>query len=143
MKRSPFIRRKKGGSWKATRPDPLRTRWSEVVRTRDLWTCQKCGARKEFGAQIQGAHILSVSVYPQLKYLVENGIALCPRDHDWYDTHRGSNHDGEAETWVKGVIGIDGYTRLLVLAKTFSRPSKTMTAIALREELKRLEEAQG
>lgn len=137
---SPWRQRRKNRGAFAVRRDRLRELWSEVVRTRDGFKCQRCGRTKEQGFQIDAAHILPVGSYPNLKFVVANGISLCTiPDHRWFDQHRGGrDHDGESDNWVKGIIGIDRYAKLLVLAKTFSRPSKTMTAIALREELKQI-----
>lgn len=142
MIRSFPLRRKTGG-WKAIRRDALRELWSEVVRTRDGWACRRCPRRKEFGDRIEAAHILGAGPYPQLKYLVENGIALCSKCHNWFDTHKGSGHDGEADNWVKSMVGIDRYIRLLVLAKTMRRPGKTETRIGLRDELQGLKDLKG
>jgi hypothetical protein len=140
---SPWRARRKNRGALAIRRDRLRELWSEVVRTRDGFKCQRCGRTKEEGFQIDAAHILPVGSYPNLKFVVANGISMCTIPcHRWFDQNRGGrNHDGEGATWVKGVIGIDGYAKLLVLAKTFSRPSKTMTAIALHEELRRVKDA--
>lgn len=52
--------------------------WREFVFKRDNWTCQKCLKR---GFNIQAHHIKNFIQYPKLRYVFENGITLCNKDH--------------------------------------------------------------
>lgn len=53
-------------------------KWQRAVRERDDFTCQRCG---EYDRYIHTHHIASRSQRPDLKYDVDNGIALCPPCH--------------------------------------------------------------
>ena len=48
-----------------------------IVRSRDKWTCQKCG-RSEY---VQAHHIDQVKDYPLFQNLPDNGITLCVYCH--------------------------------------------------------------
>lgn len=51
--------------------------WRDAVLDRDGHTCQHCGGREDLNAH----HIMRWRDYPNLRYAVENGIALCWRCH--------------------------------------------------------------
>lgn len=123
MKRTPLTIRSK-------RRDPLLALWGKAVRA--VWgeTCLKCG-RSAPQWKIDAAHILSRGAHPRLKYEPLNGIALCFTCHRWYDQHKGSHHDGEADRWVRAKIGEQRYQKLLI-EDTFPRPDKETIRIVLR-----------
>lgn len=56
---------------------PFRT-WREAVFKRDNWTCCIC---KNHGGKLNAHHIKSFSEYPELRFVVENGITLCKECH--------------------------------------------------------------
>lgn len=51
--------------------------WRRDVFERDNYTCRKCGAEENLNAH----HILPFSVYPKLRFDVDNGITLCKQCH--------------------------------------------------------------
>jgi len=53
--------------------------WKKVALSRDNYTCQKCGLRDEEIMEVD--HILPKSVYPELKYDINNLMTLCPNCH--------------------------------------------------------------
>ena len=52
--------------------------WRSNVFERDLYTCQKC---KKMGVYLMAHHIKQWSKYPELRYVVSNGITLCRDCH--------------------------------------------------------------
>jgi hypothetical protein len=72
----------KGSNWKGgITPINKRIRgssrifiWRTAVFERDHYTCQSCG---EKGGKLQAHHIKSFSEYPELRFVVKNGITFC------------------------------------------------------------------
>jgi hypothetical protein len=65
----------------ASRRSPLHDEWAVKVKTRAGWRCEGCGLDsdtiREHGGQLEAAHILPHSEYPDRRYDVANGKALC------------------------------------------------------------------
>ena len=61
--------------------------WRKKVFQRDDWTCQKCKLRQGWNKRlkrrivIEAHHILNFGEYPELRFVVENGITLCKECH--------------------------------------------------------------
>jgi len=60
--------------------------WRLSVFERDEFTCQKC---KEKGGRLNAHHIQSWSNYPELRFVVSNGITLCKECHDEFHRRYG------------------------------------------------------
>ncbi len=54
--------------------------WRKAVYSRDKYTCQKCGAIK--GVRYNAHHIKPFSLFPELRYAVDNGVTLCVGCHN-------------------------------------------------------------
>lgn len=52
--------------------------WRKAVVERDNWTCQSCG---KVGGSLHAHHIKLWKDYPELRYVVDNGITLCIECH--------------------------------------------------------------
>jgi 5-methylcytosine-specific restriction endonuclease McrA len=63
--------------------------WRESVFARDNWTCQGCGGASGNGKKIflESHHIKSFSQYPELRFVIDNGLTLCKECHKKTDNY--------------------------------------------------------
>jgi hypothetical protein len=96
------------------RQDAADVRWSHDVRQRDKW-CRKCGIVIEYGKSTVGpldaAHIVPRR-YKKTRLLLENGLALCRKDHRW-----AHDHPADFKEWIIGEIGQSEWDRLWQIAR--------------------------
>lgn len=71
--------------------------WREAVFKRDDWTCVDCGTR---GGKLHADHIKPYSKFPELRYDVANGRALCVPCHRATPTFGGKTHTIQCEVHV-------------------------------------------
>lgn len=59
--------------------------WRMKVFNRDKFTCRECGDDR--GGNLQAHHIKSFAEYPELRFIVSNGITLCKECHKKTDNY--------------------------------------------------------
>lgn len=67
--------------------------WRKAIFERDKYTCKFCGAKNGTGKTItlQADHIKPFSLFPELRFALDNGRTLCRDCHKKTDTYgRGS-----------------------------------------------------
>jgi len=68
----------KGGNGRTGRDGEKYKTWRKAVMERDAYTCQECGKRSR---RLHAHHIKEFAKYPELRYDVNNGKAVCVDCH--------------------------------------------------------------
>lgn len=63
--------------------------WMENVFKRDNWTCKEC---LQVGGTLNADHIKSFSLYPELRFDINNGRTLCESFHRKTETFGGKSN---------------------------------------------------
>ncbi len=58
--------------------------WREAVFKRDDYTCQEC---KKRGGKLNAHHVKPFSLFPELRYVIDNGLTLCISCHKKTDNY--------------------------------------------------------
>ena len=85
----------KGGvtpAYKMIRDSPEYKLWRAAVFERDNYTCIWCGKRDK---TIQADHIKPFSLFPELRFAIDNGRTLC------YDCHKTTDSWGKNVRWTE------------------------------------------
>ncbi len=95
--------------------------FSDCVRTRDKWTCQRC--RKVYPKQSGGLHCAHVVTRRNaaLRYDLQNAIAMCFSCHRWFD-----GEILESADWFRERFGDDRAEYLLKQKRVVVRHNEVM-----------------
>jgi 5-methylcytosine-specific restriction endonuclease McrA len=58
--------------------------WRTKIFKRDKYTCRNCG---QVGVRLQAHHIKGYKEYPELRYILNNGLTLCVSCHKQTDNY--------------------------------------------------------
>lgn len=68
--------------------------WRTAVLERDGYTCIWCGARGSIERYLHVDHIKPFSLFPELRFAIDNGRTLCKDCHEKTDTYAGRYLNG-------------------------------------------------
>lgn len=76
--------------------------WRESVFKRDNWTCVWCGVRsaKEVKVILNADHIKPFSLFPELRFAIDNGRTLCVDCHKTTDTYMARARFNKNRAWA-------------------------------------------
>lgn len=112
--------------------DSLDALFSRYIRTRDRWTCQRCGkVYPPPTTALHCAHVFSRGKQ-STRFDPMNAVALCYGCHRFMDQHKESNFF----PWHSRRIGIGFFDQLMVRAHTPRKPDRIMISLWLKQELK-------
>ena len=121
------------------RIDKRDTIFSKLIRTRDKWTCQRCGRKYEEGSQgLHCSHFFSRR-HRGTRWSVENAAAHCMGCH----AYLGGNPIEFAE-WIEAYLGRDRFSQLRMKAMKvtkFTKADLEWIYQDLKAQLKELENA--
>jgi hypothetical protein len=101
--------------------------FSIYIRTRDNWTCQKCGASfSPPTRQLQNSHFWGRGK-ESTRFDPENCDALCVKCHQWFEEHK-----TEYEAWKKDRMGEQAFNKLMVRAHTPGKRDDTLALIVAK-----------
>lgn len=72
--------------------DPRHIKWAKLVKKRDNYTCQICGAKNTY---LNSHHKNSYDFFESQRFDVQNGICLCQSCHDRFHDIYGSGKNTE------------------------------------------------
>ena len=68
--------------------------WHKLVFERDNFTCQKTKIR---GGSLTAHHIQNFAQYPELRFVIDNGITLSKKSHDEFHKKYGKNNNNKQQ----------------------------------------------
>lgn len=109
--------------------------FSLYVRTRDSWTCQRCGKQYQRGTlALQNSHFFGRRM-ESVRFDLSNCDALCYGCHRYWE-----KEDREAYRAFKvKQLGQNGFDALMLKAHTLTKKDRKMQRLIWRQALKDLE----
>lgn len=107
-------------TWHRIKRDPNDIAFSNYIREKANWTCEKCGkvcrVNGEWVAQLEASHYVGRGKW-STRYDTENVYALCGSCHKRMGGYT-REENGEYDLWVKEKLGDKGYRLLIIRANT-------------------------
>ena len=109
--------------------------FSEYIRTRDNWTCQRCLKRYEppTGA-LHCSHFMGRGK-EATRFEPKNADALCYGCHRYFTAHPAEHYAWQVERKSQAIVD-----QLVLQSSTYKKKNRDLEAIYWREELKKFKE---
>ncbi len=119
----------------AVKIDPADKAFSLYIRTRDNWTCQRCGKRYEPPTNALHCSHFKGRGKEATRFEPLNADALCYGCHRYFTAQPDEHYQWQVER--KGQKTVD---QIILLSNTYKKKDRKLEAIYWRQELKRLEQ---
>ncbi|MEA2036440.1 MAG: recombination protein NinG [Nanoarchaeota archaeon] len=105
--------------------------FSKYIRTRDNWTCQRCGKRYPEGSQgLHCSHYHGRSK-ENTRFNDDNCSAICFGCHQYF-----TSHPLEHTEWKKIQLGEEEFDKLTLKANTYCKKDRKLAHLVAKEKLK-------
>lgn len=110
-------------------------RYSDYIRIRDGWICQRCGRDfSEKKGSLENSHYWG-RWHENTRFDNENCIALCKYCHDLWG--HGEGHEDYTAHMIK-LLGQDGFDKLRLKSNIFKKQDDKADLIIIKEMLKEM-----
>lgn len=109
--------------------------FSNYIRTRDNWTCQRCGKQYEPPTQALHCSHFQGRGKEATRFDPENAVALCYGCHRYF-----TSHPAEHYQWQVNRLGQEAVDLLVLRSNQYKKRDDKMDVIIWREALKGLKD---
>ena len=124
-------------TWNKIRIKPADKLFSNYIREKADWKCQKCGKlcrlNGEWIARLEASHYFSRS-HGGTRYDEQNVYSLCGSCHKRMGGYTPSENR-EYDLWVKEMLGTD-YTKLKIRAKSYYKRDEKLDLLFVKQLIK-------
>jgi len=119
-------------SWGRIRRDPLDALFSDYIRKRAGWCCERCGiCPSRRGLDCSHFHGRAKQA---VRYDEDNAVALCKNCHRYFGSHK-----TEYEDWFKQYIGEERYNMLEGRMRQIGKPDKNALKLYYKQKITELD----
>lgn len=120
--------------WNKIKLDPADKVFSDFIRTRDGWKCQRCGTPYTPPTKaLQCSHYFGRGA-ENTRFDPENCDALCTYCHSYWGS---TDKEGYRNFKIKQ-LGQAGFDRLMIRSNTYKKRDRKMSLLVVREMLREI-----